>query len=160
MKGLSFSGGEHSQGRLGTTASARSLRNLAATGATHVRLEPTWFQDSVSSALIYPMTTPGSPLDSTPDVALAEAVAKARELNLTVVLAPLVDLNWDLPATNSPLGAGSISHGRYSHFKCPPHSIGTCSITPAAYADTQQSPYILLGTCRWMWALNDSTAHV
>eukprot|EP01051_Picozoa_sp_SAG22_P020626 SAG22_NODE_4243_length_1330_cov_1.041430_2_plen_147_part_01 len=109
MKGLSFAGGEHSQGRYGTAASARSLRNLAATGATAVRLEPTWFQATVSSTTIYPMATPGSPLDSTPDAALVETVAKAHELNLTVVLAPLVDLDWDLPAVNTPLGAGSIT---------------------------------------------------
>eukprot|EP01052_Picozoa_sp_SAG31_P007533 SAG31_NODE_359_length_17032_cov_11.017894_17_plen_634_part_00 len=109
IRGLSFAGGEHSGTEYGTAASARSLRNLAATGATHVRLEVTWFQANSSATAIAPLTTPGSPLRSTHDSALSATVAAAIQLGLNVTLAPLVDLDWDNPAVNKPDGAGTIS---------------------------------------------------
>jgi hypothetical protein len=101
-RGLSFAGGEHSASDYGTAASQRSLANLASTGATHVRLEVTWFQANSTATSIAPLTTPGSPLRSTDDAALAATVAAAAGLGLNVSLAPLVDLNWDDPLLTSP----------------------------------------------------------
>ena len=109
VRGLSFAGGEHSASDYGTAACQRSLANLASTGATHVRLEVTWFQANSTATLIAPLMTPGSPLRSTDDVALAATVATAAGLGLNVSLAPLVDLDWDDPNTNVPDGAGSIT---------------------------------------------------
>lgn len=74
-----------------------------------MRLEVTWFQANSSATTIAPLATPGSPLRSTHDSALAATVAAAMQLGLNVTLAPLVDLDWDNPAVNKPDGAGAIS---------------------------------------------------
>lgn len=95
-------------GEQGTDAARRSLANLASTGATHIRLEVVWYQANVSATEIQPDTTPGSPLRSSDDAALAASIAAASALGLNVTLAPLVDLDWDDPAVNKPDGAGSI----------------------------------------------------
>ena len=128
LRGLSFGGGEHSGEAYGTAACQRSLANLASTGATHVRLEVTWFQANASATAIEPLTTPGSPLRSVHDAALAATVAAALALNLNVSLAPLVDLDWDAPSVNVPDGAGAITDAGLNQWVPSPYAQSRANI--------------------------------
>ena len=128
LRGLSFAGGEHSSESYGTAAAERSLQVLAETGASHVRLEASWYMANESSVAIARIATPGSPLNTTSDAALASMVAEAQQLGLNVSLAPLVDLDWDKPEMNVRLGAGSIDSSGLNRWTPLPTAVSRADI--------------------------------
>lgn len=128
IRGVSFAGGEHSSKSYGTAAAERSLQSLAAMGGSDVQVEAVWFMDSVSSPAIARMATPGSPLTTTSDTALAVTVARARQFGLNVALAPIVDLNWDKPSLNPPLGAGTINSSGLNRWTPMPYAVSRADI--------------------------------
>lgn len=67
---------------------AATLARLADAGAGWVTLVPTWYQREPASSVIFP-ETPGR---TTADEALVAAIREAKELGLSVVLKPHVDL--------------------------------------------------------------------
>jgi hypothetical protein len=87
-----------------------SLHALAATGANHVKLIWTWYQDNVVNATtIYPIiptddsssnSTSSSALVSCTISQLQRALTLAQGFGLRVTLCPLVDPNWDMPEVN------------------------------------------------------------
>jgi hypothetical protein len=87
----------------GGDASLASLRALAYTGADHVRIVWTWYQDTVNSTVVHPILAP-SPLASASLDAVANVTLAAKALGLRVLWAPTLDPSWDNPANaRSPL---------------------------------------------------------
>jgi hypothetical protein len=80
----------------GTPESIATLTALAETGATHVRLIVTWYQDTVRTTKIYPILPP-SALASTPLDGLETMIVTAQGLGLNVTVCPIVDPSWDIP---------------------------------------------------------------
>ena len=114
MKGIVFGGDEWSPPGtgFGSASSSASLSALAATGATHVRVLTTAYQQFINSTEIFSIPPP-SPLASTPLEALRGAVREAHALNLSVLLAPILDPNWDVAqngrSITPPAGAAAVS---------------------------------------------------
>lgn len=71
----------------GSPAAAAELERLAALGVDHVALVPLWFMDSAGSNELA-----ADPAATTTDAGLEQAVATARELGMTVAIAPHVDV--------------------------------------------------------------------
>lgn len=78
----------------------RALEAIAATGATHVRLLATAFQDNASSTSIYLLQGPTALASETVEQTRA-AVRAAHALGLAVALCPVLDENWDMPWYNA-----------------------------------------------------------
>ena len=99
--GVVFGGGEWStpDTSLGTASSASSLRAAVASGASSVRLIPTWYTDSSDSTTLYrnPTTASNAPFATESDAAVGSTMALAKNLGLKVLLSPVVDPNWRLP---------------------------------------------------------------
>lgn len=96
-RGIVFGGDEwtSNSSRYGTPASLESLAALSETGATHVRLLTSRYQDWITSTSIYALTGP-TPLATTQDADLIATIQAAHSLNLSVFLCPVLDPNWDL----------------------------------------------------------------
>lgn len=65
--------------------SDESLANLAATGASHVRILVTWFQDTINSTQLY-RANGSTPLRTSSDADLNHVLAKAHALGLRTFL--------------------------------------------------------------------------
>jgi hypothetical protein len=83
---------------LSASAVNASLTALQSTGATSVRLSPTWYQDGHNSTSVYPVTDSRSPLRSEGDADVITLIETLTELQIQVLLAPRLDFNWDLPS--------------------------------------------------------------
>lgn len=83
-----------------STSAVKALEAIAATGATHVRLLVTAFQDSANSTSIYLLPPPSALASETVEQTRA-AVRVARALGLQVALCPVLDENWDMPWFNA-----------------------------------------------------------
>ena len=96
--GLVFSAGEWSSPNSGLAnfSSDGSLAELSASGASHIRLLVTWYQDYINSTKIYPLTGK-TPSRTVSDAELEHAISTARQYGLKVAMAPILDPNWDLP---------------------------------------------------------------
>ena len=70
-------------------AAVRYLDEIAATGATWVQFNPTWYQQDARGAAIAPSA------DTPSDAALAHIVSAAHRTGLKVLLKPLLDLAGD-----------------------------------------------------------------
>lgn len=99
QKGIVFGSEEWSfpNATFDSAISDQSLRNLAETGASWVRILVTWYVDSVDSPRIYPVVTESSPLFTPTIKQLGHVVDLAHKLGLQVMLSPIVDPNWLLP---------------------------------------------------------------
>jgi hypothetical protein len=113
-KGIVFGGDEWSasgQG-FGTPSADRSLIALANTGADHVRVLTTMYQDYINTTTIYPITG-ASPLASSTISQLQHTIQLAHSLGLSVFLAPILDPSWDIPqngrSITPPAGAKAVS---------------------------------------------------
>ena len=98
--GVVFGGGEWSSADagLGTAPADTALRAAVASGASAIRLIPTWYTDSPNSTAIYRATAAREgPLATESDEAVGRTIALARQLGASVLLGPLVDPNWALP---------------------------------------------------------------
>ena len=73
-----------------------SLHALAATGATSVRVLVTAYVDGVSSPTVYDIAPP-SPLATATTGDVAPLLDLATSLNLSIVLQPIVDVDWSRP---------------------------------------------------------------
>jgi len=113
---------------LGSPAAMRSLQVLAATGAAHLRLPVTWYLGGINATAMAPITTPGSPLRTASDAALNATINAARALNMSVLLSPQLDLDWDLPAVNTPHGAGAIDHRGLNRWVPDPSAVSRADI--------------------------------
>jgi hypothetical protein len=96
-RGITFGGDGWSVAQYGSNASAAALAALAATGASHVRLLVTAYQDSINATTIHAISGE-SPLASTTRAQLLSALSAAKQLNLSVFLSPVLDINWDMPS--------------------------------------------------------------
>jgi hypothetical protein len=105
-----------------------ALSSLAQTGATHVRVICTQYQANTSSTFIYPING-SSPLASANMSQTASVLQAARTMGLQLTLAPILDLDWDIP-TN----ARSISSPYFASRR----SIGA-SFSSANWADWFQA---------------------
>lgn len=105
LKGFSFAaeGWAHPAANYSSARARNSLIALRDTGATAVRVLVTAYVDSESDTNIHTLEPP-SPLAASTQQDVAAFCAFAAGLNLTVVLSPTVDINWDVPA-NAPLHA-------------------------------------------------------
>lgn len=157
--GVNFGFGEASpaEAGLGTNEAAQSLANLAATGATHVRLGLTWYQPSIAATTVAPCTRPGSPLRSIPTDELTWAINAASNLGLQVLLTPQLDLDWDLPASNVPLGSGSLSGEGLGRWAAAPGVVSRADIG-AACSGSPCSPDQPLGPNRTVLSESEWTA--
>jgi hypothetical protein len=113
-KGIVFGGEEWSAAGsgFGSPSASASLHALAATGADHVRILVTQFQTFINSTAIYPLLAP-TPLASETLASVQVEIRDAHALGLKVLLAPILDPNWDV-VTNGrsiipPLGAIPVS---------------------------------------------------
>jgi hypothetical protein len=113
-KGIVFGGDEWSASSAGfaTDSGDASLAALAATGADHVRVLVTQYQDSVDSTAIFPLSPPSALATATTEQ-LRHTMRAAKALGLSVFLAPILDPSWDI-ATNGrsitpPAGATPVS---------------------------------------------------
>ena len=113
-KGIVFGADEWAAptGGWGSPSAAASLAALAATGADHVRILTTQYQDYINSTVIYPVLPP-SPLASPTLEQVRGAVRAAHALGLAVLLAPILDPSWDIPrngrSITPPAGAAAVS---------------------------------------------------
>ena len=109
-KGISFGAGEWSWpgAAYNTNYSSQALEELSWTGATHVKILVTWFQHDINSTTIAPLAT-GSALDSSSDASLLATIAQAKSLGLSVTLAPVLDLDWDVTTNIRGPQPGSVS---------------------------------------------------
>lgn len=116
QKGIVFGGDEWSYPLHGynTTAAVTSLTNLAETGADHVRIIWTWYQDFENSTSIYPIGAP-SALASTSLQQLEFIITTAAGLCLNVTLCPILDPSWDIASNGrssdgvNPVGGVPVS---------------------------------------------------
>eukprot|EP01116_Phalansterium_solitarium_P008710 TRINITY_DN22670_c0_g1_i1.p1 TRINITY_DN22670_c0_g1~~TRINITY_DN22670_c0_g1_i1.p1 ORF type:complete len:321 (+),score=63.11 TRINITY_DN22670_c0_g1_i1:149-1111(+) len=85
MRGFAYT--TYSAGQYQTAGSDQVLASLAATGATHIELLVTWYQEELNSTTIFqdPQRTPT--LDD-----LRHVLQTAAKLNLSVILKPHVDV--------------------------------------------------------------------
>ena len=97
-KGVVFGGGEWSAdgAGFGTPSAAAALEALASTGADHVRILATEFQNYSNTTSIGPIAG-RSPLASSTVVQLRATIRAAHALKLSVFLAPILDQSWDIP---------------------------------------------------------------
>ena len=103
--GVVFGSGEWSAPSSNEHDAAESLSAAIASGASSIRLAPTWFQDNVSSTGVYRGTGSSSPgAKSTPfgtvaDQQLVSIIKQGHAAGVHVMLGPVVDPNWAI-ATN------------------------------------------------------------
>lgn len=83
-----------------SSSSVQALEAIAATGATHVRLLVTAFQDNASTTSIYLLQPPSALASETVEQTRA-VVRVAHALGLQVALCPVLDENWDMPWFNA-----------------------------------------------------------
>ena len=100
-RGIAFGGGEWSSplSQLGSADAQESLTSLAATGATHVRLVCSWFQTTMKSTRIGPITPPSALASATFDD-IGKTIVRAHKLGLNVTLSPIIDPSWDNTANH------------------------------------------------------------
>jgi hypothetical protein len=114
-RGISFAGGPLSSSAtpLGSVAAQTSLAALAATGADHVRLVLTVYQDNATASSVYALAgnstgQVGTPLATSSLDSLQATARQARDLGLQVFLSPRLDLNWDLMPPGSRTSSGGL----------------------------------------------------
>ena len=113
-KGIVFGGDEWSANGQGfaTPSADASLIALANTGADHVRILTTQYQDYINTTTIYPITG-ASPLSSSSIEQVQHTIKFAHSLGLSVFLAPILDPTWDIPqngrSITPPAGAKAVS---------------------------------------------------
>jgi hypothetical protein len=114
-KGIVFGGDEWSayNTTFGTSSADLSLLALAQTGADHVRILTTQYQDYINTTTIYPINNMSSPLATATISQLQHTISRAHSLGLSVFLAPILDPNWDIPVNGRsitpPNGATAVS---------------------------------------------------
>ena len=116
-KGVVFGGDEWTDAAsapFGSAAADAALAALAATGADHVRILTTEYQDGVNSTSIYAIdASSGSPLATPSLEQVRHVVRAAHALNLSVFLAPILDPSWDVKTNGRsitpPAGAMPVS---------------------------------------------------
>ena len=108
---------------LSSSSALAALNDLAATGATTVRVLVTGVVDSPSSTSIHAI--PDGPLRTATPADVAPLLAAATSLNLSIILSPYVDIDWS-SASNIPL------HPLYSPGSISRHDIGA-SFTAAEW---------------------------
>ena len=103
QRGIVFGSGEwsHPAFPYGSPGAAASLRALAETGASHVRLLVTGYLDNGANATRVYSIAPPSALATETVPQFSAAVAAAHELGLVVVLCPVLDPNWDILPSGS-----------------------------------------------------------
>lgn len=96
-----FGGGEWSSvdAPLGSAAADVSLRAAIASGASTIRLIPTWYTDGENSTVVYrnKNSTGAGPFTTEADAHVGHTIELARSLGAKVILGPLLDPNWALP---------------------------------------------------------------
>eukprot|EP01043_Picozoa_sp_COSAG02_P083587 COSAG02_NODE_21575_length_782_cov_1.898975_1_plen_246_part_10 len=96
-----FGGGEWSSvdAPLGTAAADTSLRAAIASGASTIRLIPTWYTDGENSTVVYrnKNSSGTGPFVTETDAHVGHTIELARSLGAKVILGPLLDPNWALP---------------------------------------------------------------
>lgn len=99
--GVVFGGGEWSSADapLGSARADSSLHAAVASGASTVRLIPTWYTDGLNSTSVYRArnTTAEGPFATETDAAVGHTIELARRLGAKVILGPLLDPNYALP---------------------------------------------------------------
>ena len=99
--GVVFGAGEWSStdAPLGSARSDESLRAAIASGASAIRLIPTWYTDDTNATSVYraPNTTAQGPFVTESDAHVGNTIELARSLGASVLLGPIVDPNWALP---------------------------------------------------------------
>jgi hypothetical protein len=98
-------------GQYATPEADRSLANLAATGANWLALIVTGYQETYTSTLIA-RDSPQTPTDDD----LIHVITKARELGLSVMLKPHVDLGKDTTHWRGDIGAGFVNETQWQRW--------------------------------------------
>lgn len=89
-----------------------SLDVITAVGATHIRIIATAYVSWTGSPIVFTRNSSASPLRTATDAELRAAIQAARSRGLEVLLAPILDLDWD-NSSNTRLwwATGSVSRG-------------------------------------------------
>lgn len=99
--GVVFGAGEWSSvdAPLGSAAADASLRAAIASGASSIRLIPTWYTDGENSTTVYRNKNDSAvgPFATETDEHIGHTIDLARSLGAKVILGPLLDPNWALP---------------------------------------------------------------
>ena len=99
--GVVFGAGEWSStdAPLGSSRADSSLHAAIASGASTIRLIPTWYIDGPNSTSVYRAKndTAEGPFATETDADVGHTIALARSLGAKVILGPLLDPNYALP---------------------------------------------------------------
>jgi len=99
--GVVFGGGEWSSvdAPLGSAGAEASLRAAIASGASTIRLIPTWYTDGENSTSVYrnKNSSGTGPFATETDANIGHTMDLARTMGAKVILGPLLDPNWALP---------------------------------------------------------------
>ena len=104
--GMVFGAGEWSSpyAPYDSQLAVNSLKALKNTGASHVRILVTWYQDNINSTKVYPITNVNSSLVTSTDDQLIHIINTSNNFGFKTVLAPVLDPNWDLQNYQSRAG--------------------------------------------------------